>query len=86
MADFFKERWELLDKNNGKLDCHICGSPATKNDKQHRMWCQECINKSIKYQRKKMQVKFDVKKIGRNEPCPCGSEKKIKHCCIDKTV
>jgi SWIM/SEC-C metal-binding protein len=25
-------------------------------------------------------VKID-KKIGRNEPCPCGSEKKYKKCC-----
>lgn len=23
------------------------------------------------------------KKIGRNEICPCGSNKKFKHCCID---
>lgn len=23
-------------------------------------------------------------KIGRNEPCPCESGKKFKHCCIDK--
>lgn len=22
-------------------------------------------------------------KIGRNEPCPCGSGKKYKHCCIN---
>jgi len=22
--------------------------------------------------------------IGRNEPCPCGSGKKYKHCCLDK--
>ena len=22
--------------------------------------------------------------IGRNEPCPCGSGKKFKHCCLDK--
>lgn len=21
-------------------------------------------------------------KIGRNDPCPCGSEKKYKHCCL----
>jgi len=28
----------------------------------------------------------DVKsdKIGRNEPCPCGSGKKYKHCCLGK--
>lgn len=24
------------------------------------------------------------KKIGRNEPCPCGSGKKYKHCCMQK--
>lgn len=22
--------------------------------------------------------------IGRNDPCPCGSGKKFKHCCLDK--
>ena len=26
------------------------------------------------------------KKIGRNEPCPCGSGKKYKHCCLGKKV
>ncbi len=25
-------------------------------------------------------------KIGRNQPCPCGSGKKYKHCCIDKLI
>ena len=25
------------------------------------------------------------KKIGRNEPCPCGSGKKYKKCCLEKT-
>jgi preprotein translocase subunit SecA len=25
-------------------------------------------------------VKSDLEKIGRNEPCPCGSGKKLKHC------
>jgi len=24
-------------------------------------------------------------KIGRNDPCPCGSGKKYKKCCINKT-
>ncbi len=31
------------------------------------------------------QKKADaVRKIGRNEPCPCGSGKKYKHCCLNK--
>jgi len=29
----------------------------------------------------KAQKKTDGKKIGRNDPCPCGSGKKYKHCC-----
>jgi preprotein translocase subunit SecA len=28
----------------------------------------------------KVQVKADGKKVGRNDPCPCGSGKKFKHC------
>lgn len=27
-----------------------------------------------------------VIKIGRNEPCPCGSSKKYKKCCLDKII
>lgn len=26
-----------------------------------------------------------VVKIGRNEPCPCGSGRKYKQCCLGKT-
>ena len=25
-------------------------------------------------------------KVGRNAPCPCGSGRKYKHCCLDTTV
>jgi hypothetical protein len=27
-----------------------------------------------------------VSSIGRNEPCPCGSGKKYKHCCATKAA
>jgi tetratricopeptide (TPR) repeat protein len=30
------------------------------------------------------QQGFTVSKIGRNDPCPCGSGKKYKHCCFEK--
>ncbi|MFC1972418.1 SEC-C metal-binding domain-containing protein, partial [Chloroflexota bacterium] len=30
---------------------------------------------------KKQPLKVSGKKIGRNDPCPCGSGKKYKHCC-----
>ena len=28
----------------------------------------------------------DFKKIGRNDPCPCGSGKKFKFCCEGKGI
>ena len=33
-----------------------------------------------KNDRKQISAK-DIKKIGRNDPCPCGSGKKYKKCC-----
>ena len=29
-------------------------------------------------------IKYDGPKIGRNDPCPCGSNKKFKKCCGKK--
>ena len=38
-----------------------------------------CIDKEIK-----LEPMVGDKKVGRNEPCPCGSGKKYKKCCINK--
>ena len=32
-------------------------------------------------ERKQETVRRDMPKVGRNDPCPCGSGKKYKHCC-----
>ena len=32
---------------------------------------------------KKRNIASNKKKIGRNEPCPCGSGKKYKKCCLE---
>ena len=37
--------------------------------------------KEIAKEYKKSKTGVKGKKIGRNEPCPCGSGKKYKHCC-----
>ena len=42
---------------------------------------QEAQRKSVLPQEKLATVKSKGKKIGRNEPCPCGSGKKYKKCC-----
>ena len=35
------------------------------------------------YFRKTRPIVRDNKKIGRNDPCPCGSGKKFKNCCMN---
>ena len=41
----------------------------------------EQLKEEEKVEQKKTNPKFTGKKIGRNEPCICGSGKKFKHCC-----
>ena len=36
----------------------------------------------MRYQRPKQQVR-EYPKIRRNDPCPCGSGKKYKNCCLE---
>ena len=31
-------------------------------------------------------TKVEVKKVGRNDPCSCGSAKKFKKCCEGKSI
>ncbi|MCT4597164.1 MAG: SEC-C metal-binding domain-containing protein [Vallitalea sp.] len=40
--------------------------------------------KEIKKEYNQTRIVVKDKKIGRNEPCPCGSGKKYKRCCINK--
>ena len=42
---------------------------------------EESENKELTQEQKNKISKLTSKKIGRNEPCPCGSGKKYKHCC-----
>jgi len=40
--------------------------------------------KSIKKEYDKTKTVVKEAKVGRNDPCPCGSGKKYKKCCLDK--
>ena len=42
---------------------------------------QEKLDEIAKAQKRSKTVVRDEKKVGRNEPCPCGSGKKYKKCC-----
>ena len=39
------------------------------------------VSKEEDKQEEQTENVLDKKKIGRNEKCPCGSDKKYKHCC-----
>lgn len=67
---------ELLYKNmvDAKADW-LYGLPAW-ND----IYSEE-EQKKLYLEAKKMNTIVKPKKIGRNDPCPCGSGKKYKHCC-----
>jgi len=43
-----------------------------------------CYLKKISYPEKETTTKKTKMKIGRNDPCPCGSGKKYKKCCLLK--
>ncbi len=40
-----------------------------------------CNHEHHHHHEKRMPIVNEYKKIGRNDPCPCGSEKKYKKCC-----
>lgn len=46
-------------------------------------------NELFKIEMEKRQKEEELKKkskIGRNDPCPCGSGRKYKHCCLNKVI
>jgi len=51
------------------------------------MWKEifdDLTRKKLFLEQKKSGTVIVGKKVGRNDPCPCGSGKKYKHCCMNK--
>ena len=63
---------------NHKPKCDVCKKkPMVKRTLGGRPWCGECPDPThIRVQGR----------TGRNEPCPCGSKKKFKKCCLGKVT
>lgn len=45
---------------------------------------EPAVKKALYLEQKKSGTVVVGKKIGRNDPCPCGSGKKYKYCCMNK--
>jgi preprotein translocase subunit SecA len=57
---------------------------ATAPKSQVQMQQEAAIAASQQTDRKHEPVRNVGKKVGRNDPCPCGSGKKFKACCMRK--
>lgn len=44
------------------------------------------MNKYVRPRKTRTVIREYDKKIGRNDPCPCGSGKKYKNCCLKEGV
>ena len=50
------------------------------------IFSEEKLEELYKEQKSSQTFKREGKKVGRNDPCPCGSGKKFKQCCLGKGV
>lgn len=67
---------QMSEENNQKRESM---EAAISNDQMKRF---QAMAKAWQEAHTQKVRKFD--KVGRNDPCPCGSGKKFKNCCIDK--
>ena len=75
---------DKLGKSIKELSSNLCRCGG----KAYKTWqyedgigwiCHRCLRKAMFY-----TVKRISPKIGRNAPCPCGSGKKYKKCCLER--
>ena len=93
------EQIEFTEKNMDKIimaNEHISVGDLTKEERDNinNVQQQAIIGKEVMYLKNYMSDLFssakgipfkrDKPKIGRNQPCPCGKNKKYKHCCGNK--
>ena len=72
-----KGSWEKEQSNNEDAQLRVLESVCIQHEIDH-------LNGVVCMDRKVNTTIVKDKKIGRNEPCPCGSGKKYKKCCIGK--
>ena len=72
VADLLKNsRYSLIEDTVRELEHWACFNISKKNQYQNSSYQNPNVRTG--------------KKIGRNNPCPCGSGKKYKKCCLNKT-
>ena len=82
-SDMFEEMVENIKTDVVKilLNIHKAGDTRRKETVQITKASQENLNNLDNDTVRKETVKNEEPKVGRNDPCPCGSGKKYKQCC-----
>ena len=86
------EHLETMDylRDSVRLRAYGQQDPLIEYKKEGYKLFQDLLNnieiqtKSVKKQIKQIEHEIKFKGVGRNDPCPCGSGKKYKKCCLNK--
>lgn len=76
-----------LDFDTEKLYMNMVGCDAEwlyTLEQWDKIFDKEKQKELYKTEKSSRTIKRDAPKIGRNDPCPCGSGKKYKKCCMNK--
>jgi preprotein translocase subunit SecA len=68
-----------LDTIRGLFNVHIAKQPEMAQVVKREEMSTNVDESAVKKPKRR-----DVSKVGRNDPCPCGSGKKFKQCCVNK--
>ncbi len=89
--NYRKKKWELIEEYSIPLNLKTVRSSMEDQfpDIYKRLQTRHTKLKAIYAHCKKMYYstneKLQLPKVGRNDPCPCGSGKKYKKCCLRKS-
>ncbi len=74
---------QLSHKERNAFD-HATSRTQEQREQMQHMQQEHSQTQKQPEERKLQPMRRDAEKVGRNDPCPCGSGKKYKHCCGQK--
>jgi hypothetical protein len=89
--DYKKKTWELTKEGSWPVNIEIVRSsilnefPDFYKQIKTRHAQLKTIYANCKKRNYSTRPKTVIQKVGRNDPCPCGSGKKFKKCCLNKS-
>jgi preprotein translocase subunit SecA len=79
--ELFQDMLFRIKENTLKALCHLRIETRVEEDEFKHKEQEDLQYAGGEEQPKKQPIRRKTPKIGRNDPCPCGSGKKYKKCC-----